>query len=43
MVLNFQFKGGYWVYKKWTHRGSFKMENSLHPCPVMEESMAKLG
>ena len=25
--------------KKCTHRGSFKMENRLHPCPLMEESM----
>ena len=26
IAQNLEFKDGYWVYKKWTHRGSFKME-----------------
>ena len=41
IVENLHFKGGYWVYKKLTHWGSFKMENNC-PCPVMEESMDRL-
>ena len=39
MVENFNFKGGYGVYKLRPQLGNFKMENNLQPCPVMEESM----
>ena len=41
MVKNFEFKGGYGVFKLRPQSGNFKMENNLQPCPVMEESMDK--
>ena len=39
MVQNFEFKGGYGVYKLRPHVGRSKMTNWLHASPVVKESM----
>ena len=41
MVQNFEFKGGYGVYKLRPHVGRSKMTNWLHASPVVKESMIK--
>ena len=43
MVQNFEFKGGYGVYKLRPHVGRSKMTNWLHASPVVKESMVKEG
>ena len=39
MVQNFEFKGGYGVYKLRPHVGRSKMTNWLHASPVVRESI----
>ena len=41
MVQNYEFKGGYGVYKLRPHVGRSKMTNWLHAGPVVKESMVK--